>query len=225
VHNPGGKMSVRKKIYQTIRDEIMYGQLLPGERLIEKDLSEKFSASRNTIRESLRQLQIEGLLTFKPNKGFQISKLSIEQVDEVYTLRMILESYATKITAEKATSKHVACLEKFQKGCIKAAAEHNLEAWIKHNTDFHHFFYENCGNSNLKMLLEILKRRVYRYQYIIIRTPGLFKNFLKSHEKIIQACRDNDGLSAEKHMRMHTGKNKEVLLDQLSKISGIHPVL
>jgi DNA-binding GntR family transcriptional regulator len=216
-------MSVRERIYQAIRDEIMYGQLLPGERLVEKDLLEKYSASRNTIRECLRQLESEGQLTFTPNKGFQISKLSPKQVDEIYTLRMILESYATQLTAQKATPDQVAYLECIQQGCIKAAAEFDLETWIKHNTDFHRFFYENCGNDNLRMLLDTLKRRIYRYQYIIIRKPGLFDQFLASHGKIIQACRDNDGLVAEKYMREHMDHNRRVLLDQLSNIPGLHP--
>lgn len=216
-------MSVREKIYQTIRDEIMYGQLLPGERLVEKDLPKKYSASRNTIRECMRQLQSEGLLTFTANRGFSISKLSTVQVEEVYTLRMILESYATKMTAQKATPEQVAYIESVQQGCINAAAKVDFQAWINHNTIFHHFFYENCGNDNLKMLLDILKRRIYRYQYIIIRMPGLLNKFLKSHEKIIQACRDNNGQAAENYMREHLDHNKKVLLDQLRNIPGLHP--
>jgi DNA-binding GntR family transcriptional regulator len=71
--------------------------------------------------------------------------------------------------------------------------------------------------------LDILKRRIYRYQYIIIRMPGQFDKFLASHEKILQACRDNDGRAAEKHMRAHMDHNKKVLLDQLSSFPGLHP--
>ena len=99
--------SVRETIYEAIRDEITYGELLPGERLTEKELSEKFKASRSTIRECLRQLESEALLTYASHKGFTVSKLSIKQVEEIYNLRGLLESYATRLTAEKATPAQV----------------------------------------------------------------------------------------------------------------------
>ena len=212
-----------KKFYQAIRDEITFGQLLPSERLVENDLAEKYGASRNTIRECLRQLQSEGLVEFTANKGVRISKLSTKQVDEIYSLRMLLESFATRLCAQKATPEQVAYLENLQRGCVKAASESDFKAWVKHNTDFHNFFYENCGNDNLKLLLDTLKRRVYRYQYIIISIPGNWEKFLASHEKILRACRDHDGRSAEKHMRYHLNHNRELLLDHLKKFPGLHP--
>ncbi|MBU1274941.1 MAG: GntR family transcriptional regulator [Proteobacteria bacterium] len=216
-------LSVRERIYEAIRDEITYGELLPGERLTEKELSEKFQASRSTIRECLRQLESEGLLTFESHKGFRVSKLSTRQVEEIYDLRWLLESYATRLTAEKTTPAQVAHLEKLQEGCGKAAHKSDLKAWLKYNTAFHNFFYENCGNDNLKLLLDTLKRRIYRYQYIIIQIPGHFENYLAQHEKIIEACRHNDGRAAEKQMQTHLRGIKKVLLEQFEKFPAMHP--
>ncbi len=216
-------LSVRERIYEAIRDEITYGELLPGERVTEKELSEKFQASRSTIRECLRQLESEGLLAFENHKGFRVSKLSIRQVEEIYDLRLLLESYGTRLTAERATPAEVAHLEKLQEGCRKAAAKSDLKSWIKYNSAFHLFFYDHCGNDNLKLLLDTLKRRIYRYQYIIIRIPGHFENYLAQHHKIIEACRHNDGRTAEKVMQAHLSVIKKVLLDQFEKFPGLHP--
>ena len=88
--------SIREKIYQKVRDRITYGFLNPGERLIEENLVKEFKVSRTPIRESLRQLENEGLITFERNKGFTVSKLSPKQVDEIYQLPWILEGYAAK---------------------------------------------------------------------------------------------------------------------------------
>lgn len=215
--------SVRERIYEAIRDGITYGEMLPGERLTEKELSERFQASRSTIRECLRQLESEGLLTFENHKGFRVSKLSTRQVEEIYDLRWLLESYATRLTAEKATPAQVAQLKKLQEGCRKAAHKGDLKAWLSHNNAFHLFFYENCGNDNLKLLLDTLKRRIYRYHYIIIQIPGHFENYLAQHQKIIEACGRNDGRAAEKYMKAHLGGIKDVLLDQFKKFPGMHP--
>lgn len=214
---------VRQRIYEAIRDEITYGELLPGERLIEKELSATFQASRSMIRECLRQLESEGLLTFENHKGYRVSKHSTRQVDEIYNLRWLLESYATRLTAEKITTSQTAFLEKTQQGCIRAAEKTDLKSWIKHNTAFHNFFYENCGNDNLKILLDTLKRRIYRYQYIIITVPGHFGEYLKSHEKILAACRSNDGAAAERHMKKHLKEIRKVLLSHLDNFPAMRP--
>jgi len=214
---------VRQRIYEAIRDEITYGELLPGERLTEKELSETFQAGRNTIRECLRQLEVEGLLTFESHKGYRVSKHSTRQVDEIYNLRWLLESYATRLTVDKISAAQTTFLEKAQQGCIKAAAKPDLKLWIKHNTVFHNFFYENCGNDNLKILLDTLKRRIYRYQYLIITVPGHFEEYLKSHEKLLAACRVNDGPAAERHMKKHLSEIRKVLLQYLENFPVAHP--
>ena len=214
-------LSVRERLYEALRDEIMYGHLSPGERVTEKELSEKFQASRGTIRECLRQLETEGLLTFENHKGYRVSKLSTREVDEIYSLRMLLESYATRLTAEKMTPTHISYLEKAQNGCIKAAEKLDFSGWLKYNTDFHHFFYEHCGNENLRILLDILKRRIYRYQYIIISIPGHFDEYLTSHKKVIEACRKKDGDAAEKFMREHLDGIKKILLNRLKDFPAL----
>ncbi|WP_054033051.1 GntR family transcriptional regulator [Desulfatitalea tepidiphila] len=215
---------VRTRIYQAIRDQIMFGELMPGERLTEKELSDAHRASRNTIRECLRQLEGEGLLTFENHKGYRVSKYSTKQVEEIYNLRWLLESYATRLTADKISTPQIEILAKFQEGCIKAASKSDLKSWLNHNTAFHRFFYDNCGNDNLKLLLDTLKRRIYRYQYIILTIPGHFGNYLKSHEKIIDACRLNDGNAAEKHMKTHLNGVKKILLQHLNNFPAVHPV-
>lgn len=207
--------SVRETIFEAIREEITYGELSPGEHLTEKELSEKFKASRSTIRECLRLLEGAGLLTYARNKGYRVSKLSIRQVKEIYDLRRILESYATHLTAEKATKAQVADLKKLQKGCRKAAAKPDLKSWIRYNSQFHKFFYENCENENLKILLETLKRRIYRYQYITIVVSDQFEVYLDVHEKIIAACAAQDGPAAEKAMKKHLYHMQNILLDHL----------
>ncbi|MCB2228254.1 MAG: GntR family transcriptional regulator [Desulfarculaceae bacterium] len=215
--------SVRETIFEAIREEITYGQLSPGERLTEKDLAQRFNASRSTIRECLRLLEGEGLLTYAPNKGYRVSKLSVRQVEEIYDLRRILESYAARLSAEKATKAQVAHLKKLQAGCRKAAAKRDLKEWIHYNSQLHYFFYENCGNENLRLLLETLKRRIYRYQYVTIAVSDQFQEFLEVHEKIIEACAAQDGRAAEKAMKKHLHQMQSAMLDYLQQFPGLGP--
>jgi len=212
--------SLREKIYQGIRDDITYGKLLPGQRLVESMLVERFKTSRSPIREALRQLESEGLITFERNKGITVSRLTIQEIDEIYSLRWLLESYAAHLSAERATRKDVAYLKDLH-GKLKVAAKNSdLVNWIHNNILFHNFFSENPGNNNLQQVLTMIKRRVYRYHYMIVRIPGHFKTYLEHHEGILRACELNDGKMAEKYMKAHVQTIKKVLIDYLNKFPG-----
>ena len=210
-------ISLREKIYQKIKDDITYGRLLPGERLVESRLTEENRASRSPIREALRQLETEGLIKFERNKGITVSKLSPVQVEEIYTLRWLLESYAARLSAEKATKGQIKYLRNLHQKLKKATKSSDLTRWIHNNILFHDFFSENSGNSNLHQVLDTLKRRVYRYHYTIVRIPGHFKGYIEHHEGILRACEKNDGEMAERFMKLHIEAIKKVLTDYLNK--------
>jgi DNA-binding GntR family transcriptional regulator len=207
--------SLREKIYGKIRDDITYGALSPGERLVEDTLAKRFRASRSPIREALRQLESEGLIEFERNKGITVSKLSIKQVDEIYSIRWLLESHATRLCAEKATKNNVLYLRDLHEKLKAAAKAYDLRNWLDNNTLFHNFLSDHSGNSNLIAILDILKRRIYRYKYMIVRIPGHFGEYIRHHEGIVRGCQKNDGAMAEKYMKLHLEKIKEVLIDYL----------
>jgi len=210
------KKSLREKIYESIRDDITYGRLNPGERLIESDLAKQFNASRSPIREALRQLQTENLLTLKSNSGAIVSKLSIKQVDEIYNIRWLLESYAVRLNVERMNKDDIKYLTNLNNECRSAVKVNDLNKWLYNNRLFHHFFYENCGNENLGDLLKMLEPRIYRYRYIIVSIPGHFGTYLDQHACIVRECKRKDADAAEICMRMHIQRIKEVLLNHLN---------
>lgn len=212
---------MRENIYTTIRDQITYGQINPGERLTESGLATQFKSSRSPVREALRQLESEGLITLERNKGITVSKLSIKQVDEIYSIRWLLESYATRLTAEKATPEEVRVLRGLHEGLKKAAKGLDLEDWLRQNTMFHDFLEERCGNTNLIPILQTLKRRTYRYKYVIIRIPGHFDEYIEHHEGILRGCSKRDGVMAERFMKLHLATVKQVTTGYLEKFEEI----
>jgi DNA-binding GntR family transcriptional regulator len=210
--------SLREKIYQKITDDITFGKFAPGERIVEARLVQEFKVSRSPIREALRQLESDGLITFERNRGITITKLSIKQVDEIYSLRWLLESYAARLTAERFKKKDILYLRGLQKNLSAAAKDLDLKDWLHNNTLFHNFLSENCGNENLIQILVKLKRRVYRYFYITVSIPGHFEAYLGHHEGMLQGCEKNDGEMAEKYMKIHLQTIKDVLIRHLKEV-------
>jgi DNA-binding GntR family transcriptional regulator len=209
--------SVREKVYRDIRDKITYGYLNPGERITESDLAEKYRSSRSPIREALRQLESEGLMYSERNKGFTVSKLSVKQVEEIYNIRLLLESYAARLTAERSTKKQTNVLYRLNEKLKDAASKNILKDYIETEDLFHHFFYENCGNEHLEKILHNLHRRVHRYKYVIVSIPGHFDTYLQQHAGLLKSCSEHDGESAEKYMRSHLRAIKENLIVYLNQ--------
>lgn len=211
--------SVREKIYHELREQITYCRLNPGERLVEANLASNFNSSRSPIREALRQLESEGLITFARNRGYTVSKLSVKQVDEIYNIRWLLEGYAARLSAEKASKSDVQYLSDLNGKLKEAVRENDLKGWLQANTLFHTFFYENCGNENLCNILKTLQLRIHRYKFIIISIPGHFQTYLNQHHGILKACKNNDGEAAEQYMKHHIRTIKEILIPHLSNFA------
>jgi DNA-binding GntR family transcriptional regulator len=215
------RQSLREKIYLAIRDQITSGSLLPGERLIEAKLVTDFKSSRSPIREALGQLESESLITRETSGAITVSKLSIKQIDEIYSIREILESYATGLTAEKATKNDTAHLASLNSAMVKAAKILDLEKWLKNNALFHDYLIKQCGNDNLIGIIETLHRRVFRYRYMIVRIPSAFDNYIQQHEGILRACKDKDPETAKKFMELHIKATKELLIKYLHQFPGL----
>jgi len=114
------------------------------------------------------------MITLEHNKGITVSRLSSQEIEEIYNLRWLLESYAARLSAERATKNDVAYLKDLNSKLKAAARNYDLMSWIQNNVLFHDFLSENSGNGNLTQVLSTIKRRVYRYHYMIIRIPGHF---------------------------------------------------
>ncbi|HOG18461.1 MAG: putative HTH-type transcriptional regulator YdfH [Syntrophaceae bacterium PtaU1.Bin231] len=208
--------SVRQDIYEKIRDDITFGRLMSGERLTEKKLSDLYKVSRSPIREALRQLESEGLISFERNKGIEVAKLSAKQVEEIYDLRELLEGFAVRTAIAKMTKRDIAYLEDLHKKLIKAAQSKDTQAWLHNNALFHGFFRDRADNENLCQLIIMLKRRIYRYQYMSVSYPRFFETYIEHHAALIEACRNKDVALAERTMKIHMRKVKDVIAGSLA---------
>jgi DNA-binding GntR family transcriptional regulator len=216
VANKHLEKSVRQDIYEKIRDDITFGHLLSGERLTEKKLSDIYKGSRSPIREALRQLESEGLISFERNKGIEVAKLSVKQVEEIYDLRELLEGYAVRVAIRKMTKKDIAYLEDLHKKMMKAASSGDTQLWLQNNALFHAFFREMADNESLCQFIVILRRRIYRYQYMSVSFPRFFETYIEHHAMMIEACKAKDVDLAENTMKIHLRKVRDVIITSLT---------
>ena len=210
----------RDKVYSKIREDILHGILRPGERIVESKLCEAYSIGRTPLRTIIMQLEKEGLVTVIPNRGATVSKLSIEEIDQIYRVRAVLEGYAARCSCSQISETQIAWLEKVQQALTKAAANLDYLDWLSNNSDFHSFFSKESNNAHLLRITEELRGRVFRYHYLSITIPGHFDEYLRQHEKIIAHIKNQKPSLAEKAMVEHLETVRSILLDYLRQFPG-----
>lgn len=196
-------ISQREGSYQKIRGAILRGDLKPGERLIEKRLSEMFKIGRTPLREALNQLKIEGFVEFSPNKGASVTKGSVENVEQIYNILAVLEGYATEMATPHLNAKDIKRLRFLQNNQKKARASNDFNKWLDNNALFHTYFAKASDNIFLHTIIDNLRNRVYWYRIFAVTIPGYAEVYFIAHDEILEAISKKEAKRAGKLMRKH----------------------
>lgn len=214
-------MSQTEEAYQKIRDAITYGQLKPGERLVETKICEIFKVGRTPLREALRQLQMEGYIDVFSNKGAVISKISIRDVEEIYNIAAILEGYATEVATGYIRTLDKKELRSIHNDLKEAGLMKNYRKWLEKNALFHGYFTKISGNLHLSKVVNSLRDRIYRYRFIAITIPGHIEKYIQAHEDILEAIFKKNEEQAGEVMRRHVFYVKQVLVEFIKQFPGL----
>lgn len=184
---------LRESIRDTIRDRIFEGYYVPGTRLIERELAEEFNVSRLPIREALRMLRQEGLVSEKPNsRGIVVSSLSPEEVSDLFDVRQALEVLACELASARATPENLAYLD----GLLDQASfglKHGsiLEAQNANN-EFHDAITSIANNEFLRAALEPLQGRMHW----VFRHASDLPELIQEHRRLFEAIASGDSKDA-----------------------------
>lgn len=206
----------------SIKDAILEGQLLPGEPLHEIELSEKLNISRGTVREALRLLSQEGLVEVIPYRGAFVACLTPQMVEEIYTLRALLEPYAVRLCMEKgafdaeALDQMAALVRRM--GEMEQAG--NYSETIKADIRFHEIISERCGH---RLLTEVLKN-LQAMTLMFILSTKLYQSDMISdevtHQAIYEGILSGNPQLAEEIVRKHITDAGTSLLRRMASEMG-----
>ena len=158
----------KESIRYHIRRAILDGSLAPGQPLRQESLAAQYGVSRIPIREGLQYLESEGLVTFKPDRGFFVSALKPEDIAEIYELRLTLEGQATRMAVPTL---HSAQLSVMSDWLDKLDRELDLKVWHELDERFHITLYNKVLNARLMTSIKQLRANVGRYLRTDARQP------------------------------------------------------
>jgi DNA-binding GntR family transcriptional regulator len=195
--------STAEQAREVLRDAIMRGEYLPGERLVEAQLCERLGVSRFNVRAALQDLGAEGLVEVQRNKGAQVRKVSLDEAIEITEVRMVLEGLVAARAAERITAAQAKELKQIGSQMRAAVKAGEFRNYSELNQRLHSLVRLIAGHHRADALIETLRGPLVRHQYMVSLLPGRPAISLPQHERIIAAicARDRDG--AEAAMRDH----------------------
>src|SRR5262245_31267876 len=200
---------------ELLRESVLSGELVPGERLLQEELAERFDVSATPVREAIQQLVAEGVLSHSPYKGVQVAEVDLDEARETYLIRAVLENLATRLAVPNLKISDLQYLNNLQ-AAIKAAIENgDITPIRKLNYDFHMRIYETAEAPQLLNLIKNLwVKTPWDTLYVIPDRPV---NMVAEHQLIIDTIIKGDAEAAGKHMQSHIEMVRTALTAYLSE--------
>jgi len=190
--------SLAEHISQDLEHKIIGGTLKPGQRIVEEDLCRTFGVSRSPVREALRMLESQGFVHREPRRGVSVTKISLKEAEDIYTIRARLDSLAVYLAIKRNRAGVLAKLKKLHARMIAVAERNDVNEYFKLNQRFHDIIFRESDNQQLMKLLETFDKQTMRYRRMVVRAPGWMKDSIKNHEAIIRWFETGDLENAEK---------------------------
>ena len=196
-------------VAERLREQIFAHELAPGSWLDEQSLALAFGISRTPMREAIKVLASEGLVTTRMNKGAYVTEVERRDLEQIFTVLSLLEGEAAKETALRATEAELTQLDDLHHRLEKAAADRDLEQFFEINVRFHEMIQEIAANPWMNGVINDLRKVLKLQRRDSLSRSGRLLSSLVEHREILQAILKRDPLAAEEAMRKHLARGLE----------------
>jgi DNA-binding GntR family transcriptional regulator len=198
---PIQKQSLQKMVRETLRQAILEREIKPGEQINIRKMAEKLAVSTMPVREALRELEAEGLIAFQSNKRILANRLSPEDLNEIYAIRIPLEEIALLKSLERNDKPGIKRLEELHRQMDKPGVIGG--EWFNLNRAFHMKLHEMSGSVRLFQILQGLWNSTGPYLRLFSDSAKAVSQANREHAEILDCLRRNDPAQAKKILRSH----------------------
>jgi DNA-binding GntR family transcriptional regulator len=200
-------ITAQELVLSSLREAVLSGVFQPGARLRQEELAELFNTSRIPVREALRALEYEGLVTSEPHRGFTVTHLDADEVEEVYDLRILLESHAVRLALPLLTDED---LDELEELFDRVRTADNPDEGLAAREAFYTRLYSVTGRPRLVGLIIRLRQEVAR----ALRWPTI-QHSPSIHEQFFEAVRTGDAERAVAQLSAHYRRVAALIRRQL----------
>lgn len=208
-----------EQAYNLILASMRKGIYKPGERLTEKKAASDLGVSRTPIREALAQLGKNGLLTPRSGGGYIVaSPPSLEELNNIFELRMLIEPYAVARATHEYTDAEYELLDKILQKEIKHVNDINPDAFTDANEEFRNIMLGKVHNRALKQCISLFENHLQLMRIVTLRNLSVRQSIIQKQQVILDAMKSGDATRAKKVTRQYVKYAKKCLTDALKKV-------
>jgi DNA-binding GntR family transcriptional regulator len=204
-------------VYDHLREDILSGRAKPGEPIRQEHLAAKLGVSRAPVREALKTLEGEGLILFRPRRGYLVATLDLEEIKEIFEIRALLEERGGHLAAQRRTDEDVKAVGELlaQMEAIKRPTANSIASWAALNRKFHARLFQTSGKEHLCHMMSMLRDTVERYVRLDAATQGRMNDADQDHRQIYEAFCAGDAAATGRLSREHCERTAERLVQTL----------
>lgn len=214
------RRSLHEELTESLRELIVSGELRPGRKVPEKELCELYGVSRTPLREALKVLATDGLINLEPNRGAWVSRITVEELDELFPVMGALEALAGELACKNITDNEIAQVRALHERMSEHHKARTLEDYFKLNQQIHETILAGARNATLTVQYHILAARVRRGRYMANITPERWDQAMKEHGDILESLEARDGARLAVILREHMERTSVTLREWLLSDGG-----
>ncbi len=179
---------IAKDLARHIEDQIVFGELAPNTRLVEEEIVQRYNVSRSPVREALRALEEKGLAVRESRRGVWVSPLGLEDLEEVYSYRIVMEGLAAELAAQHRSDEDMAAIEDSYAALSATRDSDDMKQFFRANLALSKSIHSAAHNKTLKRLLASIGNQSLRYRYLAYsHAPEMMTASVEGNREIIAA--------------------------------------
>lgn len=211
-------LPLRDVVFKTLRQGILTGELKPGERLMEIHLANKLGVSRTPIREAIRKLELEGLVTMIPRRGAEVAQITVKGLKDVLEVRKALDALAAELACERITEEEIQGLKRACDNFEQITKTKDATKIARADVQLHDIIVKATGNERLSQMVNNLAEQMYRYRFEHIKDATQHERLIGEHRKIYDSIMTRNKTAAAIAVKEHIDNQEKAIMLHLSQI-------
>ena len=209
-------LPLRDVVFNTLRQSILTGELKPGERLMEIHLADKLGVSRTPIREAIRKLELEGLVTMIPRRGAEVAQITEKNLKDVLEVRRALDALTVELACERITEEELEQLAEARDHFVKMIKTKNANKIAQADVAFHDIILIASRNDRLIQMLANLSQQMYRYRLEYVKDDAHYENLIEEHSMIYDAISRRDKKGGAEAIITHIDNQEKSIIRSIA---------
>ncbi len=206
------RTSLVDEAVKVLREAILTGRLAPGARLRQVELAAQMKISRTPLREALRKLEQEGLMTVPHGGGLRVALLDLDEAVELYEIREVLDGLAARLAAQRISESQLPVLSRLLAQMKECVARQDAHRWFTVHVAFHEGIFQASANDRLQRMSSVIRLSIQRFHPVLLTTPNRLADAYREHREVFEAIQARNPEAAERLARTHIARAREIVL-------------